>query len=215
MKRRSLILRTAIASIAMLLLPGAVAKAADLKVLTSVALTSVLDELAPLFEKTTGTKLTIGYGLAAELKKRVLDGETADVIMLTRPMMDDLEKQNKFAANGLVNVAGTPVAVAARAGAPKPDIRSIDSFKHTLLSARSIVYADPAKGGVSGVVFARALDRLGIAEQMKAKTILVPGAQAPEVVAKGEAELGIAQASESCLSPARSWSVPSPASLRA
>jgi len=196
MNRRSLILRTAIASVAMLVLPGAAVQAADLKVLTSVALTSVLDELAPLFEKTTGDKLAISYGLAADLKKRVLDGETADVIMLTRPMMDDLQKQNKFAANGLVNIARTPVAVAARDGAPKPDIGSVDAFKHALLTARSIVYADPAKGGVSGVVFARALDRLGIAEQMKAKTILVPGAQAAEVVAKGEAELGIGQASE-------------------
>jgi len=64
------------------------------------------------------------------------------------------------------------------------------------LSAKSIVYADPAKGGASGVYFARVLDRLGLVEQLRAKTILVPGAQAAEVVAKGEAELGIAQASE-------------------
>jgi molybdate transport system substrate-binding protein len=116
--------------------------------------------------------------------------------MLTRAMMDDLQKDNKVAAAGLVNVAGTPVAVAARAGAPKPDIGTVDAFKRTLLAARSIVYADPAKGGLSGVVFARALDRLGIADAMKGKTILVPGAQAADVVAKGEAELGVGQASE-------------------
>jgi molybdate transport system substrate-binding protein len=195
MARRSLNLMTAIVALGALVLPGAVTRAADVKVLTSVALTSVLDELGPVFEKATGNKLTIGYGLAAELKKRILDGETADLIMLTRPMMDDLQKQQKV-AGGLVNVAGTPVAVTARAGAPKPDIGSVDAFKRTLLAARSIVYADPAKGGLSGVVFARALERLGIAEQMKAKTILVPGAQAADVVAKGEAELGVAQASE-------------------
>jgi molybdate transport system substrate-binding protein len=195
MTRRSLNLMTAIVALGASVLPGAVTRAADVKVLTSVALTSVLDELGSVFEKATGNKLTIGYGLAAELKKRILDGETADVIMLTRPMMDDLQKQQKV-AGGLVNVAGTPVAVAARAGAPKPDIGSVDAFKRTLLAARSIVYADPAKGGLSGVVFARALERLGIAEQMKAKTILVPGAQAADVVAKGEAELGVAQASE-------------------
>ncbi|MFZ2145262.1 MAG: substrate-binding domain-containing protein, partial [Xanthobacteraceae bacterium] len=106
------------------------------------------------------------------------------------------QKQNKFLANSVVNVAGTPVSVAARSGAPKPDISSVDAFKHTLLNARSIVYADPAKGGVSGVHFARVLDRLNIAEPMKGKTVLVPGAQAPEVVARGEAELGIAQGSE-------------------
>src|SRR5262245_58122727 len=110
--------------------------------------------------------------------------------------MDELQKQDKFAASGLVNVAGTPVSVAARAGAPKPDISTADALKQTLLNAQSIVYADPAKGGASGVYFERVLERLGITEQMKAKTILVPGAQAAEVVAKGEAELGVAQGSE-------------------
>ena len=110
--------------------------------------------------------------------------------------MDELQKQEKLAANSLMNVAGTPVSVVARAGAPKPDISSVGAFKQTLLTARSVVYADPAKGGASGVYFARVRDRLGIAEQLKGKTILVPGAQAAELVARGEAELGVAQASE-------------------
>jgi molybdate transport system substrate-binding protein len=196
MTRGSFIVSMTVAVLSAFFMPCTMAYPADLKVLTSVALTSVLEELTPTFEKVTGNKLAIGYGLAAELKKRVLDGEVADVIILTRPMMDDLQKQNKIASNSLMNVAGTPVSVVARAGAPKPDIGSVDAFKRTLLTARSIVYADPGKGGVSGVVFARVLDRLGIAEAMKAKTILVPGAQAAEVVAKGEAELGIGQASE-------------------
>jgi molybdate transport system substrate-binding protein len=65
-----------------------------------------------------------------------------------------------------------------------------------LLAAKSIVYADPAKGGASGVYFAHVVERLGIADQLKSKTILVPGAQAAEVVAKGEAEIGAAQTSE-------------------
>jgi molybdate transport system substrate-binding protein len=175
---------------------GTVADAAELKVLTSVALTSALDELAPQFERTSGNKLTIGYGLIAEIRKRILDGESADVIILSRPVMDELQKQEKVAADPITNVVGTAVSVAARAGAPKPDISSVDAFKAMLLAAKSIVYADPAKGGASGVHFASVLDRLGIAEQMKPKTILVPGAQAAEVVAKGEAEFGVAQASE-------------------
>jgi hypothetical protein len=136
-----------------------------------------LDELAPAFEKATGNKLNIGYSLIADVRRRILDGETADVIILSRPVMDELQTRDKFAANSLVNVAGTPVSVAARIGAPKPDIHSVEAFKHTLLTARSIAYSDPAKGGASGVYFASVLDRLGIAEQMKGKTILVPGAQ--------------------------------------
>ena len=95
---------------------GAVGNAAELKVLSSVALTSVLNELTPAFQKKTGDKLVIDYDLAANLKKRILDGERADVIILTRSMMEDLLKNNKLAVDGLVNVAGTPVALAARAG---------------------------------------------------------------------------------------------------
>ncbi len=179
-----------------LMVSAAVGHAAELKVFTSVALTQALNELAPIFEQNTGNKLNISYDLAAVQKKRVLDGERADVIILTRAMMEDLAKQNKLASPNIVNVAGTPVALAARAGVAKPDISTADAFKQTLLSAKSISYADPAKGGLSGVVAGKAIERLGIAEQMKAKTTLVPGAQSPDLVAKGEVELGIAQASE-------------------
>ena len=175
---------------------GAVANAAEVKVLTSVALTSALDELAPQYESATGNKLKIGYSLIADIRKRIIAGETADVIILSRPVMDDLQKQDKFAPGSIANVAGTPVALAVRAGSPKPDISSVDALKRSLLAAKSIVYADPAKGGASGVYFAGVIDRLGIAEQLKSKTILVPGAQAADVVARGEAEIGVAQASE-------------------
>jgi molybdate transport system substrate-binding protein len=170
--------------------------AAEIKVLTSVALTSALDQIAPKFEQATGNKLNIGYSLIADIKKRMLEGETADVIILSRPVMDELDKQGKFASGSIANIVGTPVALAIRAGAPKPDISTVDALKRTLLAAKSIAYADPAKGGAAGVYFAHVVERLGIADQLKSKTILMPGAQAPEVVAKGEAELGVAQTSE-------------------
>ena len=175
---------------------GTAAETAEVKVLTSVALTSALDELAPQFERATGHKLKIEYSLIADIRKRVIAGETADIIMLSRPVMDELQKQDKFTPGSVASVVGTPVAVAVRAGAPKPDISSVDALKRTLLAAKSIVYADPAKGGASGVYFAHVVDQLGIAEQLKSRTVLVPGAQAADVVAKGEAELGVAQASE-------------------
>jgi molybdate transport system substrate-binding protein len=175
---------------------SAAAAPAEVSVLASVALTSALDELAPQYERATGNKLKIGYSLIADIKKRILAGETADVVILSRPAMDDLAKQDKFTPGSITNVAGTPVAVAARAGAPKPDISTVEALKRTLLAAKSIVYADPAKGGASGVYFAHVVDQLGLAEQLKAKTILVPGAQSGDVVAKGEAEIGVAQASE-------------------
>jgi len=170
--------------------------AADLKVMSTVALSATLDEVKPKFESATGHKVTIVYGVIAELKKRVQDGETSDVMLLSRAALDDLQSQGKVAAGSIVNVASSSVSVAARSGAPKPDISTSDALKRAVLASKSIVYADPAKGGASGVHFARVLERLGIADEMKAKTILVPGAQAAEVVSKGEAELGVAMASE-------------------
>jgi molybdate transport system substrate-binding protein len=202
MNRSSLTMRIAMAVTGGVLLfsaapnNGAAADAVEFKVLATVALTPALDELALQFERETGNKLTIGYSLVADIRKRILEGEAADVIILSRPVMDELQKQEKLAPAGIENVVGASTVVAVRAGAPKPDIGSVESFKRVLLAAKSIVYADPAKGGLSGVYFARVLDRLGIAEQMKPKTILVPGAQAGEVVAKGDAEIGVAQSSE-------------------
>jgi molybdate transport system substrate-binding protein len=200
MTRRSLMLAAAMLTGSLLsataAVEAAVAETVEVTVLTSVALTSAMDELAPQYERASGNKLKIGYSLIADIKKRVMAGESADVIMLSRPAMDDLQKQDKFVAGSVIDVAGTPVAIAAKAGAPKPDISSPDALKASLLAAKSIVYADPAKGGASGVYFATVIDKLGIAEQLKAKTVLVPGPQAADVVAKGEAELGVAQASE-------------------
>jgi molybdate transport system substrate-binding protein len=165
--------------------------------MASVALKSTLDDLAAKFESTGGGKVTMVYGLAAQLKQRVADGEADDVAVLIRPMMEDLLKQGKLVAGSLANVGGTPVAIAIRTGAPKPDISTVDALKHTLIAAKSISYADPAKGGASGVYFAKVIDQLGLTNELKAKTVLVPGAQAPELVAKGgEAELGVAQGSE-------------------
>jgi molybdate transport system substrate-binding protein len=111
MIRMSFALRAAMAVIGGLLcypiaIEGAVANAAEVKVLSSVALTSALNELAPQFERATGNKVTIGYSLAADIRKRILEGETADVIILPRRMMDELQKQDKFAPGTITNIAG-------------------------------------------------------------------------------------------------------------
>jgi molybdate transport system substrate-binding protein len=185
-----------LAAISILLLSETAACADNLKVIASVALTSALGDLLPAFDKKTGNKTTADFALAADVKKRILAGERADVIIVTPAMMEDLAKQNKVTPGSIASVAGTPVALAARDGAAKPDISTVEAFKLTMLTARSIVYSDPAKGGLSGIVAARTMERLGIDGEMKSRTILVPGAETTGMVARGEAELGIAQASE-------------------
>ncbi len=100
----------------------AAAQGVEIKVLASVALTSALDEIAPQFERATGNKLTLGYSLIADIKKRILAGETADLIILSRPVMDDLQKADKIAPGSITDIVGTPIAIAVKAGAPKPNL---------------------------------------------------------------------------------------------
>jgi molybdate transport system substrate-binding protein len=169
--------------------------AAELKVFASVALQAPLDQLTPVFEKRTGDKLVITYDVSAGLMKRMADDQPVDVIIVTEAMIRDLEKQGKVAAGSAV-IADTKVSVVARAGSPKPDISSADALKQALLAAKSVAYSDPAAGGLSGVVARRTIEKLGIAAELKDKTVLAGGGQTGAVVAKGGAEIGIAQASE-------------------
>ena len=200
-----------------LLAPGAAtapaAHAAELKVTSTVALTPTLDELTPKYEKSSGNKLVIVYSTIAELKKRIEAGETADVMVLSRPALNDLQTQGKVSEGSIANVGSSYVAIGIRAGAPKPDISTAEKLKEALLATKSISYADPAKGGASGVYFAKVIDRLGIADQMKSKAGLVPGAQAGELVAKGEVEMGVAQASEIAAVPGAQVVGPLPGDL--
>ena len=189
------------------------AHAAEVKVMSTVALTPTLDELIPKYESSTGNKLIVIYSTIADLKKRIEAGGTADVMILSRPVLDGLQTQGKVAQGSIVNVGSSYVAIGVRTGASKPDISTAEKLKTALLAAKSISYADPAKGGASGVYFAKVIDRLGIADQMKSKTVLVPGAQAGELVAKGEVEMGIAQASEIAAVPGAQVVGPLPGDL--
>lgn len=133
----------------------------EVTVLSTVALTPALDELVPSYEK-SGNRLMIIYNTIGELKKRIDNGDTADVIILSRQILNKLEAQRKLISGSIVNIGISYVAVGIRAGARLPDISTQEKLKETLLAAKSISYADPAKGGASGVYFAGVLDRLGI-----------------------------------------------------
>jgi molybdate transport system substrate-binding protein len=171
-----------------------ISEAAEVSVLSAVAMKSALDDLASKFEATTGTKLLVTYGTAGELAKRIRGGETADLTILPKPWMDQLVQQGKVSSDNIRTFASASVGVAVRAGAPKPDIGSADALKRSLLAAKSISYADPAQGGASGIHFAHVLERLGIAEEMKPKAKLVTGP--PDLVAQGEAEIAVAMVPE-------------------
>lgn len=177
----------------LLLAAATVLQAAEIRVLSSTALKSVLAELAPQFEKATGHKLSMAFAPAAELKARIEKGERFDVTILTAALMDDLVKQGSVAATSRRDLARAGAGVAIRQGAPKPDIATAESFKRALLAAKSVAYVGT---GATAANMRGIFERLGIAEEMKAKTKLLSGVGAADAIAKGEAELGFTQVSE-------------------
>jgi molybdate transport system substrate-binding protein len=174
--------------------PIATVNAAEIKVVTSVGVKAVLEELKPQFERATQHKLAITFGTAVPLKRQIEAGETFDVVILTPALVEDLVKQGKVAAGTKTDVAKSGIGVAIRVGAAKPDIGSTDAFKRTLLNAKMIAYS---KEGQSGAVMARLMERLGIAEEMKSKTVLEtrPGGVALNLV-EGKADLAFNLISE-------------------
>jgi len=194
--------------------PSNGARAAELKVLSSTALKAAMEELAPQFERATEYKLAITYGPSAALKPQIEAGEPFDLAMITPASIDDLIKQGRIEAGSRSNIGRTGIGVAIRAGAPKPDIGTVAAFKRALLDAKSITYGDPARGGLSSVYFVGLLERLGIADQIKAKARLGTASEGVRPVATAEAELGIGQASEIPLVPGVELLGPFPAELQ-
>ena len=174
---------------------SALAAAADLKVLTTPALTEVWHELGPKFEA-TGHKLTIVYAASGAIGKRVTEGETADLLVSTPAGIDSLIKGGKVSDGANISIASSGTGVAVLKGAPKPDISTPEAFKRALLAAKAVAYTDPTSGGASGVHLAKVLDRLGIANEVNAKAKLGRGVPAGSFVVKGEADIAIQQIPE-------------------
>ena len=177
---------------ALVLLVSAHGEAAEIKVLSTVGMQPATPELFSHFESATGHRVVVTYGLAAVLKTKFLEGAAADVLILTAPIIEDLAKQGKVVAESKKDVARSGVGLAVKAGAPKPDISTPEALKAAVLAAKSIGYS---REGASGVAFARVLERLGIAEQVRAK-YKDTGTKAGEMVAAGEIELAAAQIPE-------------------
>jgi molybdate transport system substrate-binding protein len=187
----------AIIAAAALLAPApSLATAAEVKILTAGAMKAVVLELVPAFEKETGHKAVVDNDTAGGLSKRILGGEAFDLVVVTPGVIDDLTGKGKVAAGTRAIVARVGVGVAVKDGAPLPDISSVDALKRTLLAAKSVAYIDPASGGSSGPFVVGLFEKLGIAAEMKPKAKLKNGGYVADLVASGEAEIGLHQISE-------------------
>ncbi|HXD43987.1 MAG TPA: molybdate ABC transporter substrate-binding protein [Pseudolabrys sp.] len=173
------------------------AQGADLKVFSTIGVQAALEQLEPQFEKESGTKLAVTWSTAALLVKRVEGGEAADCYVLTSQSLDALVKSGKAAGGADAVFASSGIAMVVKKGAAKPDISTPDAFKQTLLKAKAIAYSNPAAGGASGVYIAKLFDKMGIADELKAKTKHPPaGGNSANLVVSGEADLAIQQEPE-------------------
>jgi molybdate transport system substrate-binding protein len=171
------------------------ASAADLKLLTAGAFKSVALELVPEFEKKTGHKVTVENDTAGGLARRIAGGEYFDVVVLPPAALAPL-LGSKAVESSVKPLARVGIGVAIKQGAPIPDISTVDAWKQSLLAARAIAYTDPASGGTAGTYLAKLFEKMGIADALKPKSVLVKGGLAAEKIVSGEAEIAMQPASE-------------------
>jgi molybdate transport system substrate-binding protein len=188
-------IRVALAIVATIaVVQSGVAASAEIKVLSSNGIREVMKELIPQFEKSTQNKVLITYGLSAALKRQIDAGETFDIAILTPQLIDDEIKQGKIGGDTRTVLARAGMALAVGAGKPKPDIRTTEALKTTLLAAHSIAYA---REGASGVFLNGLMPRLGLVESLKPKLRpTTTGEEVAAAVSRGEADLGILPLSE-------------------
>jgi molybdate transport system substrate-binding protein len=175
---------------------AAPARGAEVKLLTAGAMRAVVVEMLPDFEKRSGHKVTVDNATAGALARRIGSGEPFDVAIITPKVVDDLIGRGRIAAGSRADLAKVGMGVAVKAGAPLPDIATVEGFKRALLEAGSVAYIDPKAGGSSGIYFDGLLERLGIADTVRPKAKLKAGGYVAELVAGGEAELAVHQISE-------------------
>jgi molybdate transport system substrate-binding protein len=169
-------------------LPGA--QAAEIKVLAFLSSRPILEQLGPVFEKASGHKLNIAYGSVEPQRDLIIKGEVADVAITSGWLADDLRKAELLTRITLV--ANITVSLFVRAGAPKPDIGTVEALKASLLKAESVAFTNPARGALAGRSFANALKRMDIYDQVLKRAKIIPGLGHDVVaaVARGEATIG-------------------------
>lgn len=175
------------------------ASAAEVKVLASNAIKTVLEELGPQFEKTTKHKLIITYGSSAKLQAEIEKGAAFDLAILSTAVIDEQIRQGRLVGATRADIARSGAGLAVRKGAPKPDISTTEAFKRTLLAAKSLGYSET---GMAGLFFMNIFQRLGITEEMKPKLKLSrPNQPTLQALANGEVNIVLPQISEALVFP--------------
>jgi molybdate transport system substrate-binding protein len=165
------------------------AQAAEITVLAGMGVISGVSDLAPAYEKLTGHSVIVRFEQAGAMNQKISSGAQADIAALQPEQVDSFIQQGKMVAGTKTNFAQAGVGVAVKAGAPRPDISTVEGFKNSMMKANSIGYSQAG----SGIIAAKVMEKLGIADQLKAKTKFINGLPVAEAVAKGEVEIGLQQ----------------------
>ena len=172
--------------------------AAEIHVMTSGGFTAAYKDLTPDFERSTGHKIATAYGASLggapdSIPSRLARGEPADIVILAAPALEALVRDGKVVPGSRVDLVHSNMGMVVRAGAPKPDISTLEAFKRALLEAKSIAYSASASGTyLSTELF----PKMGVWEQIKDKCKRIESERVATVVARGDAEIGFQQVSE-------------------
>jgi len=164
-----------------------------LKLMSTMALRSVLKDVIPDFEKQAGVTVEISYGATAKLIERIRTGARGDLVIAVAGSINELEAEGILQPGARIDLVTSDVAMAVKQGAPAPDISTQEAFIATLRASRSFVFS---KQGASGMYFASLLKRLGIDEELRPKATVLAEGLTGELVARGEIELAVQQMSE-------------------
>jgi molybdate transport system substrate-binding protein len=171
--------------------------AADLKVISAGAVRGLIAEIIDDYSGKTGQKFDFTIGTTGQLRNIIASGQHADLVIVSVPLMGELEKTGKLASGSRVDLGRVGIGVAVRADASAPDVSTPDALKKALIEARSVAYTNPAEGGTSGIYFASLAERFGIAGAIGSKAVLTRGGREAAIeVAEGHAELAIVFISE-------------------
>jgi molybdate transport system substrate-binding protein len=170
---------------------------AKLKIMCARSMHEVVTALAYDFTSATGNEVELSFGTVGALQQRLDAGETADVVISGKPAIDALDKAGKLAPKSRAEIATVRIGVAVRAGAPAPDIATLETFRQALVDARAVAFSDAAVGGSAGVYLARMFAELGLADAIKQKGMPQQnGGEVARRVAEGKADIGMTLTAE-------------------
>jgi molybdate transport system substrate-binding protein len=187
----------AASAFAALALSPAAVSAADLKVISAGAVRGLIAQIIDDYSHQTGQTFDFTVGTTGQLRTIIASGQHADLVIVSAPLMDELEKTGKLTPGGRAELGRVGIGVAIRNGAAPPDVSTPNALKQALIDARSVAYTNPAEGGTSGIYFAGLAERFGIADAVRNKAVLTRGGREAAIeVAEGRAELAIVFVSE-------------------